>query len=310
MSNVYFNQLDQRWANKMYSSVNNSAQTIGTSGCGPTSGAMVVSSLTASIVYPDVMAEYYVQNGYRSASNGTYWSAFKGTADKYGIEFKQTSDISVAIDCISKGGKVVASTPGGSTGLFSTNGHFVVLVGLANNTFTVYDSYLYKGKYDLSFRKGKASVSGNNVYVSVDITKSEIQQYFCFYPQNEIVTTGKYVNVNTALNVRSGPGTNYSVLTTLSNNTLVTVYEQSDIWCRIGDGKWVSGEYLSDAPSTVIVNKVMTVNAKTGLNVRETPSTNGRIVTAYPYGTRVTVYEIKDGWARGVKGWMYAQYLV
>ncbi len=310
MSKIYFNQTDSRWANKMYSSVGNTSQTMKSSGCGPTSGAMIVSSLSSNIVYPDKMADDYVTNGYRSSNNGTYWSAFSWTAKNYGMDFKQTSDINVAIECINNGGMVVGSTSGGSTGLFSTNGHFIVLAEYSNNTFTVYDSYLYVGKYDLSFRKGKATVSGNYVYVSKENTIPELQQYFCFYSDGkEITTKAKYVNVNTALNVRSGPGMEQSVVSTLSNNTMVTVYEEQNEWSKIGEGKWVSSQYLSDTKSGGNVNTVKVVNSKIGLNVRQMPSTSSNIVTAYKYGTRVTIYEEANGWSKGIKGWMYSKYL-
>lgn len=63
----------------MYSSIENKSQTIGSSGCGPTSSAMVVSSIKGNIT-PDTMAELYTRYGYRSANQGTYWSAFKWTA--------------------------------------------------------------------------------------------------------------------------------------------------------------------------------------------------------------------------------------
>lgn len=68
---TYYSQIDSRWSNKMYSSVGDSSQTIGTSGCGPTSSAMVVSSIKGTIT-PDTMASLYTQYGYRSANQGTY----------------------------------------------------------------------------------------------------------------------------------------------------------------------------------------------------------------------------------------------
>ena len=81
---TYYSQLDNRWRYNMYSSVGDSSQTIGTSGCGPTSAAMVVSSIKGNIT-PDQMANLYTQYGYRSANQGTYWSAFKWTADVFDI---------------------------------------------------------------------------------------------------------------------------------------------------------------------------------------------------------------------------------
>lgn len=314
MSKVYFNQRDSRWANKMYSSTGNQSQTIKSSGCGPTASAMVISSLTNNIVYPDTMANYYVDNGYRSPSNGTYWSAFNGTAKKYNLDFKQTTDINIVIDCIKNGGMTLVSSRAGSDALFSTNGHFIVLLGIQNNNFIIYDSDLYNGKYETSIRKPKVVLNGIELYVSFENVKTEALQYFCFYNSNSqnnniISTKAKYVKVNTALNIRSGAGIENSVVGTLSNNTLVTVFEELNGFSRIGNSKWVSSEYLSDSPSVNYTSKVMTVTPKIGLNVRTSPSINAKIVTAYPQGTRVTIYEITNGWARGIKGWMSSKYL-
>lgn len=85
---TYYSQIDTRWKNKMYSSVGNSSQTIGTSGCGPTSAAMVVSSIKGTI-NPSQMADLFVKYGFRSANNGTYWSAFRWTADVFDINYKE-----------------------------------------------------------------------------------------------------------------------------------------------------------------------------------------------------------------------------
>ena len=68
---TYYNQTDSRWRNHQYSSIGDSSQTIGTSGCGPTSAAMVVTAIKGTITPPE-MGDLFVQYGYRSASNGTY----------------------------------------------------------------------------------------------------------------------------------------------------------------------------------------------------------------------------------------------
>lgn len=50
----------------------------------------------------------------------------------------------------------------------------------------------------------------------------------------------------TALNVRSGPGTNYRILDSISKDTAVTVYEKDTGWYKIDlNEKWVSGNYVN-----------------------------------------------------------------
>lgn len=57
---TYYSQLDSRWKNKMYSSTGNRNQTIGLSGCGPTSASMIVTACKGAIT-PDVMADLFVK---------------------------------------------------------------------------------------------------------------------------------------------------------------------------------------------------------------------------------------------------------
>ena len=81
---TYYSQIDSRWKNKLYTSVGDSSQTIGSSGCGPTSASMIVTA-TKGAITPDTMSDLFVQYGYRSANQGTYWSAFRAVADEFNI---------------------------------------------------------------------------------------------------------------------------------------------------------------------------------------------------------------------------------
>ena len=58
--------------------------------------------------------------------------------------------------------------------------------------------------------------------------------------------TGKVyvVRVNTYLNIRTGAGVRYPVVGKLKNGTKVTVSETKGTWGKIGDGEWVSMNYL------------------------------------------------------------------
>lgn len=139
---TYYSQIDSRWSGKMYSSVGNSSQTIGSSGCGPTSAAMVVTA-TKGTITPDKMSDLFVQYGYRSSNNGTYWSAFRAIADEFNIGYTETIDIQRALQLLQNNNYVVCSV---GNGLFTTGGHFIVLTELNGNTITVYDPYLYARK--------------------------------------------------------------------------------------------------------------------------------------------------------------------
>ena len=85
---TYYSQIDNRWKNNMYSSIADTSQTIGTSGCGPTCASMVVTAIKGTITPPE-MCNLFVKYGYRSANNGTYWSAFRFVADTFNIGYQE-----------------------------------------------------------------------------------------------------------------------------------------------------------------------------------------------------------------------------
>nr|WP_295733013.1 C40 family peptidase [uncultured Intestinibacter sp.] len=65
-------------------------------------------------------------------------------------------------------------------------------------------------------------------------------------------TQVKYVNC-TSLNVRSGPGTSYSIIKSISTNTKVEVISTNNGWSRIKEGSttgYVSSKYLSDSQTS------------------------------------------------------------
>lgn len=52
--------------------------------------------------------------------------------------------------------------------------------------------------------------------------------------------------VKAAVNIRAGAGTNYRILGEKKKGEKVTVYEKKGSWARIGDGRWISANYLYD----------------------------------------------------------------
>lgn len=290
---TYYSQLDSRWASKMYSSVGNSNQTIGSSACGPTCASMVVTA-TKGAITPDTMCDLFVQHGYRSANNGTYFSAFRAVADEFDIGYEETYYLDKAVELLRNNHYVIVSC---GNGLFTTGGHFIVLVGIDGDTLKIYDPYLYSGKFSTSTRRGKVTVDGNTVYCSIDNFRNyaNYSKFFAFAHDGNVqvnntrpVTTQaytRYVNAKKGLNIRNKP--NGYIVGGLSNGTAVTVYETDGNWSRIGTNKWVSSNYLTSyMPSTQnTVKTISGVKYTTGkykvnasvLNVRTGAGTKYRI---------------------------------
>ena len=298
---TYYNQTDSRWRNHQYSSISDSSQTIGTSGCGPTSAAMIVTAIKGTIT-PDTMGDLFVQYGYRSSNSGTYWSAFRWVADVFDIGYKECSSLDTAVDLVRNNNYVVVSV---GNGLFTTGGHFIVIVGIEGDTLKIYDPYLYSGKFDTSTRRGKVTVDGNTVYCSIDNFRNyaNYKGFFAYKHSGNVeentstVTTStytRYVNTNSLnLNVRSGAGTNYSIVGSLAKGTQVTVAETNGNWSRITGPipGWVSSEYLSTTyNNSNIVNTVGQTRKTKACYLYSNSNLTGKVYT-YLANTTVTILE-------------------
>ena len=338
---TYYSQIDNRWRNKRYSSTGNASQTIGSSGCGPTSASMIVTACKGAIT-PDVMSDLFVKYGYRSANNGTYWSAFRAIADEFDIGYSETTNFQRAIELLRNNNYVVASV---GNGLFTTGGHIIVLTGIDGDTIKIYDPYLYAGKFETSTRRGKVTVVENTVYVSVQNFRNyaNAKGFFCYKHDENVQENNvkpvvvqpytRYVKANGGLNIRSSPNGNR--IGAIRNGEQITVYETSGNWSRIGAGKWVSSDYLVSSTSNYTNNELGEKYSVGGyrvtasvLNVRNGPSTNysskryyqlssnariqnrrlGGECNGYRRGVVFTVSKIINNWGYSPSGWVCLDY--
>lgn len=183
---TYYSQLDDRWRDKLYTVTGNKTQTIGRSGCGPTVAAMIVSSIKGEIT-PDEMAKLFLENGYRSPNNGTYWSAFRAVADEFNIDYEETANFNKALELLRNNYYIVVSC---GNGLFTTGGHYIVLVGVEGDVLQIYDPYLYNGKFKTSTRRGKVVVEGNTVYCTIHNFKkyANYKNFFCYENEDKNIS--------------------------------------------------------------------------------------------------------------------------
>lgn len=204
MSKIYFNQADSRWANHPYPSPSLPGAIIKSGGCGPTSGAMIISSMTNETITPAKMGDLFRQTGYR-VNRGTSGNAFPYIGKKWGLECNVRVKLDDAVACLKRGGMVVANVKAGS--VFSTGGHFIVLAYMKdNNTIAVFDPYMYNGKFNTSSRRNKVTVSGNTVFISYTNMKNygNYSYLYCFEPKKVQPSTtdyknGDYVEIDTPM---------------------------------------------------------------------------------------------------------------
>ena len=252
MKACYYNQKDSRWANHPYASANHPYATVGTSGCGTTCAAMVVSSCRETIA-PDTMSDISKENGYRGLE-GTSDELFGYVANRWGIEMKRLHSSYEAHQACKEGYFVIICC---AAGLWTDGGHYILAVGANDTDIEIYDPYLYNGKFDRAGRQGKVRLDGVSAWVEINTFKSSsnAQSFFAFKiteggtssnnPTPEPTQTNITAWVNTTskpLNVRASAGGD--IIGSVAKGTQVTIHETSGSWARIDQG-WVSLSYLS-----------------------------------------------------------------
>lgn len=119
---IYFNQGDSAW--------NQNGYCIAKAGCGPTSMAVVITSLTGKWVTPLDTAIWGYQHGFYSRE-GSAHEMIPAMAMAYGLRCQGVGTDYQAIKKALKAGKPVVCLMG--PGYFTRGGHFMVLVAIDNN---------------------------------------------------------------------------------------------------------------------------------------------------------------------------------
>ena len=125
---------------------------------------------------------------------------------------------------------------------------------------------------------------------------------------SEVVTDGKtsvlgYGVVDLgSLNVRSGPGTNYDKVGTVSEGSRYAYYQKSGNWVRIKSG-WVSVSYFYLEGTSASDGGTGTVTA-TELNIRKGPGSSFDSAGVLKQGETVKILAQANGWGYTSKGWV------
>ena len=186
---IYYNQINYNsipYASSLYPNA-----TVKTSGCGVCCASMIVENLTGESFPPEESAKFSINCGARAATGTDMAILAKALCKRFKLEYQVVSDIAAAARAISGGAMAVANTKGGTNGLFSTSGHYVVLAEYQNSSFTVLDPYLYSGKFKTSTRKGKVKQNGNILQVSKENVAADCKKYYIFKGVNKKMESSK-----------------------------------------------------------------------------------------------------------------------
>ena len=123
---------------------------------------------------------------------------------------------------------------------------------------------------------------------------------------------------SSSLNLRSGPGTGYSVLTSIPGSATLTLLSLENGWYKTSyNGKtgYVSSEYITPGAqgSAGLGTGVLNTNGSS-LNMRSGPGTGYEVVASVPAGAVLTMDSLEDGWYKtsynGKDGYVSSDYVI
>lgn len=162
---VDYKQYDSRWKKISYTITGDSSQTIGSSGCGPTSSADIVATWFDKTFTPKESCALAKANGYRTKNSGTLGSFQKFIAKKYSVKkYVQTSSFATMQACLAEGGYVVVNV---KKSKWTTGGHYIVF-------------WKDDGKY--IYVNDPASAKSERAKGTYAEVKAAAHQYYCFWP--------------------------------------------------------------------------------------------------------------------------------
>lgn len=98
-------------------------------------------------------------------------------AEKYGLEYSNTSDLDEAIRHLQRGGQIVAHVgvpTGAEIGLFTKGGHYILLTATDGKEFCILDPSYTDNKFNIPEREGKVDTSrAPYLYCNVNTVHAE-----------------------------------------------------------------------------------------------------------------------------------------
>lgn len=152
----YYNQFDSQWASIPWGGGTGACgngfhvNTIGASGCGPSSFAMMATALTGKKITPDMTAKIAGEQGCHVTS-GSDWKITQVLAKEYGLQYKDlaasgSGDAIQKITTALKDGWMIHTSGKGSSP-FTSGGHYIGIRGITEDgKWLIADSNGTKGR--------------------------------------------------------------------------------------------------------------------------------------------------------------------
>lgn len=193
--------------------------------------------------------------------------------------------------------------------------------------FEVTEKHVVEGRYMYKLTTG-IYITANEAYVTFTpkAPTAPVEQPVPEAPAEVTVDTRKTA---ANLNMRTGPGTTFAIITTIPKDSSVKVESEAEGWAKVsygGKSGYVSTTYLTKTeavpapapqpePTPDPAPEISTFERKTtvNLNMRSGPGTSFGIILTIPRDSSVSAEAESNGWVKvtysGKTGYVSAQYL-
>lgn len=153
------------------------AGTIASSGCGLCCCSIVVEMLTGDSFPPTETAALAFACGARDETGTEISVLAPAVCKKFDLFYALTNDCGRVLQFLQEGrGMAVANVGGdreGYAGVFSEDGHFIVLAAARGREITVLDPWREEGRFDRPGRRDKVRVEGTTFFTDVAVIARE-----------------------------------------------------------------------------------------------------------------------------------------
>jgi len=183
---VSYLQTDARWKSISYATKYESA-TIGGSGCGPTSMAMVLATWVDPSITPVTTCAWSKANGFKATGAGTYHSYFVPQAKAYGLTCEQLNSESLQYMSASEAAPIHQKAHDAID-----DGKLVIcLMGKGNWTSGGHYILWYSNDGDYVLINDPASTKAARVRNTFALLKSQCRKYWVITPPKEVIQVTK-----------------------------------------------------------------------------------------------------------------------
>lgn len=126
-----------------------------------------------------------------------------------------------------------------------------------------------------------------------------ITMYFPTFGKTEQAYAANVLVNGDTVNIRTGPGLSYTIVTKVKENDVLTVMDEEGDWIKVKTSSnkigWIANWLIKSEQVTATKNQTVKIT-ENGLRVRSAAGTTNKVLGTLQKGETYNVLQVKDGW--------------